>query len=161
MPRATPKLLNLNHNYPSRKVILLVKPLWNWGYDNSSQRNVRVSKLYSHDHIYNMSNIINFVAGIIDRNYDVITFILKYLYFKKTEQLFFLTSSKLQPYLLKLFLKTQKKLKELDIMYQNAIYICISWYGKICWFLLKQLWFQQYSKSVLRHIFFGSSLHKV
>ena len=79
-----------------------------------------------------MSNVINFAADIIDRNYDVITFIRKYLYFKKTEQLFFLTSSKLQPYLLKLFLKTQKKLKELDIMYQNAIYICISRYGKIC-----------------------------
>ena len=79
-----------------------------------------------------MSNVVNLVADIIDRNYDVITFILQYLYFKKTEQLFFLTSSKLQPYLLKLFLKTQKKLKELDIMYQNAIYICISRYGKIC-----------------------------
>ena len=29
-------------------------------------------------------------------------------------------------------LKTEKKLKELEIMYSNAIYICISWYSKIC-----------------------------
>ena len=38
-------------------------------------------------------------------------------------------------------LKTQEKLKEfmyLEIMYQNAIYICISWYNKICWFTVKK-----------------------
>ena len=29
-------------------------------------------------------------------------------------------------------LKTQKNLKELEIMYQNAIFICILWYNKIC-----------------------------
>ena len=37
----------------------------------------------------------------------------------------------LQP-LLKKPLKTQKKLKELEIKCSNAIYICISWYSKIC-----------------------------
>ena len=37
----------------------------------------------------------------------------------------------LQP-LLKKPLKTQKKLKELEINCSNAIYICISWYSKIC-----------------------------
>ena len=36
-----------------------------------------------------------------------------------------------EPYLLERSLKTQEKLKELKIMYQNAIFICISWYNKI------------------------------
>ena len=55
------------------------------------------------------------------------------LYFKKT-------SSKLEPYLLKQSLKTKEKLKELQIKYQNAIYICISLYSKICWFSVKKCW---------------------
>ena len=38
--------------------------------------------------------------------------------------------TKLQPCLLKQSLKAQKKLKELEIMYQNAIYISISWSRK-------------------------------
>ena len=32
---------------------------------------------------------------------------------------------------IKTIFKEQKKLKELEIMYQNAISICISWYRKI------------------------------
>ena len=31
-------------------------------------------------------------------------------------------------------------------MYQNAVYICISWYSKICLFPVKKCWFQQNSK---------------
>ena len=42
------------------------------------------------------------------KNYNVVNFFSKYL---------FLTSSKMQPYLLKESLKTQKKLKELAAMY--------------------------------------------
>ena len=34
-------------------------------------------------------------------------------------------------------MKNQKKLKDLEIMYQNTIYICIFWYRKICWFPMK------------------------
>ena len=30
-----------------------------------------------------------------------------------------------------------KKVEKLEIMYQNAIYICIFWYTKICWFPMK------------------------
>ena len=33
-------------------------------------------------------------------------------------------------------------------MYQNAVYICISWYSKICWFSVKKCWCQQNSQSV-------------
>ena len=35
-----------------------------------------------------------------------------------------------------MFIKTifedLKEVKELEVMYQNSIYICISWYSKIC-----------------------------
>ena len=34
-------------------------------------------------------------------------------------------------------------------MYQNTIYICISSYKKICWFLVKKCWCQQNSMGVL------------
>ena len=52
--------------------------------------------------------------------------------------------------ILKKCLKTQEKLKELEIIYQNAIYICISWYNKICWFSVKKWWFQQNSGGASR-----------
>ena len=29
------------------------------------------------------------------------------------------------------------KLNELEITYQNTIYICIFWYSKTCWFAMK------------------------
>ena len=61
----------------------------------------------------------------MNRNYDVITFILKYFYFKGLEQLLLLTLSKLQPCSFQKSLKTQK-LEGLKIINQNAIYICIS-----------------------------------
>ena len=33
-------------------------------------------------------------------------------------------------------------------MYQNAIYICISWNSNICWFPVKKCWCQQNSRDV-------------
>ena len=50
----------------------------------------------------------------MDRNYDVITFFQNSF------------SSKLLPYLLKQSFKTREKLNELEVMYENAIYICTS-----------------------------------
>ena len=38
----------------------------------------------------------------------------------------------------KAIFRDSKNLKNLEITYQNEIYICISWYSKICWFLLKK-----------------------
>ena len=63
-------------------MIFLVKFLENWGYDNFSHRNARVTKLWSHDNIYNIiwHTWLNCVRDVLDRNYDVIienTFILK------------------------------------------------------------------------------------
>ena len=62
----------------------------------------------------------------------------------------------------KISLKAQKNLKELEIMYQNAIYISISWYNKIYWFAVKKCWCQQNAGGVSPDsIFFGSSLANV
>ena len=59
----------------------------------------------------------------------------------------------------KTFKDSQKRLNELEIMCSNAIYICISWYSKICWFSVKK-YCQQNSSGVSRDlyifwIFFG------
>ena len=51
---------------------------------------------------------------------------------------------------IKKIFKDSTKLKKLEIMYQNAIYICISWYHKICWFLVKKYLCQQNSGGVAR-----------
>ena len=59
-------------------------------------------------------------------NYDVISFISKCIYFKKTKSSHFAYIIKILTSLLKQFLNTPKMLKALEIMYQNAVYICIS-----------------------------------
>ena len=57
---------------------------------------------------------------------------------------------KIVTFLLKQSLKTEEKLKELEILYQNAIYAFISWYNKICWFPVKNCWYQRNSRGVSR-----------
>ena len=39
---------------PQQKLLFLIKSPHNWGYKNFSQRNAKVTKLWSHDHIYNI-----------------------------------------------------------------------------------------------------------
>ena len=55
------------------------------GYDKFSHIKVRVTKLWSHDHIYNIIWVAwkDLVGDVIDINYDVITFIWEHFYFKK------------------------------------------------------------------------------
>ena len=55
IPSVIPKLLNLNQDYPSKKVVFLV----------------------------NLSHVIRFSDDTRGRSYDIMTFISKYLYFKK------------------------------------------------------------------------------
>ena len=62
----------------------------------------------------------------MDKNYDAISFISKYLYFKKAGVVIFADIIKVVTYLLKQSLKTRENLKGIEIMYQNAICICIS-----------------------------------
>ena len=50
------------------------------------------------------------------------------LFQEDLEQAFLLTSSTVQT-----SLRNQKNLIELEIIYQNAIYIYIPWYSRICW----------------------------
>ena len=47
------------------------------------------------------------------------------------------------------------------MMYQNTVYICISWYSKICWFPAKKCWFQQKSRSVSRDSYYFLDLLRV
>ena len=62
----------------------------------------------------------------------------------------------------KTFKESKKKLKELQIMYENAIYIWIFWCRKIWWFSIKNVDVSRV-KGLCRviHIFLGSSLGKV
>ena len=48
-PSTSPKLLNLNEDYPSKN---LLKSLRNQSYDNFSRKKPRVTKLSLHDQIY-------------------------------------------------------------------------------------------------------------
>ena len=111
----------------------------------------RVTKLWSHEHIYNIIWITwqNFVDDFIGKNYDTITSLSKYHYFKKAWVSYFSWYADIIK-IKKKSLKTQKELKGLETMYQNAIYICISWHNKICWFLVKKCWCQQNSGGMLR-----------
>ena len=68
----------------------------------------------------------------MDRSYDAITFISKYLYFKKTVVANFDDIIKIVAVFIKTIFKDSRKIKRIRIMYQNAIYICISLYSKIC-----------------------------
>ena len=64
---------------------------------------------------------------------------------------------------IKKFLKTQKNLKESEIIYQNAIYICILWYRA----KFADFWWKNADVSRTQgvchviDIIFGSSLGKV
>ena len=70
----------------------------------------------------------NFLGDVIDRKFDD---------FRRPRVANFAETIKLQPCFLKQPLKTQAKLKKLEITYQNAIYVCISWNNKSCWFPVK------------------------
>ena len=97
IPRASPKLLNLNQDHLWKKrffwsnpfkidvVITSLREMLELPNFNFSQRNARVTKLWSHDHICHIIWALwqKFSGDVMGRNYDVITFIWKYLYFKK------------------------------------------------------------------------------
>ena len=55
-------------------------------------------------------------------------------------------------FIIVIFNDSQETLKESEIMYYNAIYICIFWYNKSCWFSVKKCWCQQNLRGVLRNL---------
>ena len=59
-------------------------------------------------------------------SYDVKTFISKYLYFKKAGVAIFADIIKIVTFFIKTIVKDSRKVKRLEILYQNAIYACIS-----------------------------------
>ena len=60
------------------------------------------------------------------RNYDVITFIPKYLFLRRPRVAIFADIIKIVTMFVKTIRKDSKMSKELEIMYQNTICICIS-----------------------------------
>ena len=60
------------------------------------------------------------------RNYDVITFISKYLFLRRPRVAIFADIIKIVTMFVKTIRKDSKTSKELEIMYQNTICICIS-----------------------------------
>ena len=65
-------------------------------------------------------------------------------------------------YIIKIATMTENKWKELEIMYQYAIYICISWYSKIVDFRWKNTDVSRTQRVChVIQLFFGSSLGKV
>ena len=82
---ASPKLLDLNQEHPSKKLVFLIKSLYNCSYNNFSHRNARFTKtLVSWPHLqYNLNHAIQFSLWHYNRAYDAITYVSKYLHFKK------------------------------------------------------------------------------
>ena len=81
----------------------------------SLYRNARVIKLWSHDHTYNIIWITwhSFDGDVIDRNYDVISFFSKHLYFAKTWGSHFADIIKIGTILNKTMFKDLRKVKRI------------------------------------------------
>ena len=62
----------------------------------------------------------------MDKNYGYITFFQKTFILRRPGITIFAEIIKIVTMFIKKIFKDQEKLKELEIMYQNAIYICIS-----------------------------------
>ena len=112
-----------------QKMVFMVKFLWNWGYHNFFHRNARVTKLWSHDQIYNIIWVTFLVAPILLvapwRETMTCNLHFEIPILRRPRVANFSEIIKFQLCLLKQPLKTQK----LEI-YENAIYIFISWYDK-------------------------------
>ena len=78
----------------------------------------------------NLNHAIKFCWWRHRQYYDAITFILKNVILRIPGIAIFADITKIITIFIETFLKTQKELKELDIIYQNAIYICIFFYNK-------------------------------
>ena len=66
---------------------------------------------------YNVSHVIKFVVDVMDRNYDVITFISEFLSKRRPIVANFVEIIKIETIFIKRTFKNSKMLKELEIMY--------------------------------------------
>ena len=97
---------------PQKKLVFLVKSLKNWGYD-FSHRNAGATKIQSRDHIYNVIWVkrFDFVCDVRDRSYEIISFSLILIYFKKPPVAIFADIIKNSTIFNKTTFEDQKKFK--------------------------------------------------
>ena len=81
---------------------------------NFGHMNTSTIQFESHDKIF---------QNAVDTNYDVVTFISKYIYFKKAQSFVEIIKTIIT---VKAVFKDSKKVKKLEVMHQSAIYIYIS-----------------------------------
>ena len=81
---------------------------------NFGHMNTSTIQFESHDKIF---------QNAVDTNYDVVTFISKYIYFKKAQSFVEIIKIIIT---VKAVFKDSKKVKKLEVMHQSAIYIYIS-----------------------------------
>ena len=81
---------------------------------NFGHMNTSTIQFESHDKIF---------QNAVDTNYDVVTFISKYIYFKKAQSFVEIIKTIIT---VKAVFKDSKKVKKLEAMHQSAIYIYIS-----------------------------------
>ena len=134
--------------------ILMKLRLWNFFHRNTQS----YQTLVTWPHLqYNLSHVIKLCWRHHEHKLWRHNFFFKIPLFKKAKSNHFCWHHQNfnKPCLLKKYWKTKKKLKELEVIYPNAIYLCISWYNKIFWFPVKKCWCRQNSRAVSRdsHIF--------
>ena len=125
-----------------------------WGYDNFSHRSARVTKFWSHDHIYNIICVTwwIFVDEVIDINYDVIAFISKYL--RRPRVVIFTGISKIVTIFIKELFKDSKNIKSIETQFLS-VFLNIAKFADFRWEIKNQEVYHMIC------IFFGSSLGKV
>ena len=129
-----------------------------WGYDNFSDRSARVTKFWSHDHIYNKICVTwwIFVDEVIDINYDVIVFISKYL--RRPKVVIFADISKIVTMFIKELFKDSKNIKSIETQFLSVL-LNIAKFADFRWENADVTRNQQVYHVI--YIFFGSSLGKV
>ena len=68
----------------------------------------------------------NFVDDVMNKNFDVTSLLQNTFTLRRSRVVIFADIHKIVTMFIKKTLKSQKMLKELEIMYRNASYICIS-----------------------------------
>ena len=102
----------------------------------------------------------NFAVDVMGKSYEVIDLFQNTLILIRPRVVISADVIKVVTMFIKKTLKTQKKLKELEIMYQNLTYICVSWYS--CWFPGKNAdGSRTQGMCQVIHIYFAFSLGRV
>ena len=155
---ASPKLLNWNQKHPSKNRFFWLNPY---------KIKVMLTSLIVMLELPNFRRMTTFTIWFESR--DKILLVASWTEIMTSQPLYqnvltlrrhtvanFADIVKISTMFIKKTFKNSKKLKELEIMYSNAIYISISRYSKICWFLVKKCWYQQNSSGMSRDLYIFS-----